>query len=101
MEKKCGSAAICFISFLPDILDSKAEGRNKYLEMLLSVAEKFKKQPYRYTKKDYNLCAVALSCSQLVLTVTISRERFRVLIEVLGLAVSTYVQASLFFMHIS
>ncbi|CAF2096047.1 BnaA05g35030D [Brassica napus] len=48
MEKKCGSAAICFVSFLPDILDSKAEGRNKYLEMLLSVAEKFKRHPYSF-----------------------------------------------------
>ena len=47
MEEKCASAAICFVSFLPDILDSKAEGRNKYLELLLSVAEKFKKSPYR------------------------------------------------------
>nr|GMD30113.1 protein disulfide isomerase-like 2-3 [Ipomoea batatas] len=41
MEEKCGSAALCFVAFLPDILDSKAEGRNKYLEMLLSVAENF------------------------------------------------------------
>jgi protein disulfide-isomerase A6 len=48
MEDKCGSAAICFVSFLPDILDSKAEGRNKYLEMLLSVADKFKKDPYGF-----------------------------------------------------
>ncbi|XP_074365544.1 protein disulfide isomerase-like 2-3 [Apium graveolens] len=48
MEEKCGSAAICFVSFLPDILDSKAEGRNKYLELLLSVAEKFKTKPYSY-----------------------------------------------------
>lgn len=48
LEDKCGSAAICFISFLPDILDSKAEGRNKYLDLLLSVAEKFKKSPYSY-----------------------------------------------------
>lgn len=47
MEEKCGSAAICFVAFLPDILDSKAEGRNKYLEQLLSVAEKFKRNPYR------------------------------------------------------
>ncbi|CAN0914309.1 Protein disulfide-isomerase like 2-2 [Linum grandiflorum] len=47
MEEKCGSAAICFVSFLPDILDSKAEGRNKYLDQLLSVAEKFKRSPYR------------------------------------------------------
>ncbi|PIN09134.1 Thioredoxin/protein disulfide isomerase [Handroanthus impetiginosus] len=48
LEEKCGSAAICFVAFLPDILDSKAEGRNKYLELLLSVAEKFKKSPYSY-----------------------------------------------------
>ncbi|KAJ9176844.1 hypothetical protein P3X46_012116 [Hevea brasiliensis] len=48
LEEKCGSAAICFVAFLPDILDSKAEGRNKYLEQLLSVAEKFKRSPYSY-----------------------------------------------------
>lgn len=48
MEGKCASAAICFVSFLPDILDSKADGRNKYLELLVSVAEKFKRSPYRY-----------------------------------------------------
>ncbi|XP_010913398.1 protein disulfide isomerase-like 2-3 [Elaeis guineensis] len=48
MEEKCASAAICFVAFLPDILDSKAEGRNKYLELLLSVAEKFKRSPYSY-----------------------------------------------------
>ncbi|KAL8140479.1 hypothetical protein V2J09_006500 [Rumex salicifolius] len=48
MEEKCGSAAICFVSFLPDILDSMADGRNKYLDMLLSTAEKFKRQPYSF-----------------------------------------------------
>ncbi|KAG6538945.1 protein disulfide isomerase-like 2-3 [Zingiber officinale] len=48
MEDKCASAAICFVSFLPDILDSKAEGRNKYLDLLLSVAEKFKRSPYSF-----------------------------------------------------
>ncbi|KAK3038904.1 hypothetical protein RJ639_027532 [Escallonia herrerae] len=47
MEEKCGPAAICFVAFLPDILDSMADGRNKYLELLLSVAEKFKRSPYR------------------------------------------------------
>uniref|UniRef100_A0A0E0M1W9 protein disulfide-isomerase n=1 Tax=Oryza punctata TaxID=4537 RepID=A0A0E0M1W9_ORYPU len=31
MEEKCASAAICFVSFLPDILDSKAEGRNNFV----------------------------------------------------------------------
>ncbi|KAK9077383.1 hypothetical protein SSX86_005720 [Deinandra increscens subsp. villosa] len=48
MEEKCGSAAICFVAFFPDILDSKAEGRNRYLDILLSVAEKFKRSPYSY-----------------------------------------------------
>ncbi|KAL2973496.1 hypothetical protein AAZX31_14G048700 [Glycine max] len=48
LEEKCGSAAICFVAFLPDILDSKAEGRNIYLQQLLSVAEKFKRSPYSY-----------------------------------------------------
>jgi len=47
LEEKCGTAAICFVAFLPDILDSKAEGRNRYLQQLLSVAEKFKRSPYR------------------------------------------------------
>ncbi|GJU05057.1 hypothetical protein Tco_1121487 [Tanacetum coccineum] len=28
MEEKCGSAAICFLAFPPNMLDSKAEGRN-------------------------------------------------------------------------
>ncbi|XP_031473210.1 protein disulfide isomerase-like 2-3 [Nymphaea colorata] len=48
MEEKCATSAICFVAFLPDILDSKAEGRNKYIETLLSVAEKFKKHAYSY-----------------------------------------------------
>ncbi|WRX11282.1 Thioredoxin domain - like 3 [Theobroma cacao] len=45
MGEKCGSAAICFVAFLPDILDSKAEGRNKYLEMLFYVWAAAGKQP--------------------------------------------------------
>ena len=47
LDKECGSAAICFVSFLPDILDSKAEGRNKYLTTLRNVAEKYKRNAYR------------------------------------------------------
>ncbi|KAK9151532.1 hypothetical protein Syun_009841 [Stephania yunnanensis] len=52
MEEKCGSAAICFVAFLPDILDSGAEGRKKYLELLLSVAEKFERSPHRHLCMD-------------------------------------------------
>ncbi|CAK9259751.1 unnamed protein product [Sphagnum jensenii] len=48
LENECGSAAICFVTFLPDILDSKKEGRNKYIEVLHTVAEKFKRNAYRY-----------------------------------------------------
>uniref|UniRef100_A0A2P2KR32 protein disulfide-isomerase n=1 Tax=Rhizophora mucronata TaxID=61149 RepID=A0A2P2KR32_RHIMU len=48
MEEECGPAAICFVAFLPDILDSNAEGRNRYIQQLLSVAEKFKRSPYSY-----------------------------------------------------
>ncbi|XP_039160624.1 protein disulfide isomerase-like 2-3 isoform X2 [Eucalyptus grandis] len=48
MEEKCGSAAICFVAFLPDVLDTKAEGRNRYIQMLLSAAEKFKRSPYSF-----------------------------------------------------
>ncbi len=32
---------------MPDILDSKKEGRNKYIEVLHTVAEKFKRNAYR------------------------------------------------------
>ncbi|KAG9150038.1 hypothetical protein Leryth_010098 [Lithospermum erythrorhizon] len=60
MEEKCGSAAICFVAFLPNILDSKADGRNKYIEMLFSVAEKFKRSPYRQEHMNfvYDLCLI-------------------------------------------
>ncbi|MCO5602728.1 hypothetical protein L7F22_056865 [Adiantum nelumboides] len=48
LEKNCEPAAICFVAFLPDILDSKAEGRNKYLDIMKTVAEKFKRSAYGY-----------------------------------------------------
>jgi len=60
MEEKCAPAAICFVAFLPDILDSTAEGRNKYLELLLSVAEKFKRSPYRQ-ELDLINCSIMVS----------------------------------------
>ena len=39
---------LCFIAFLPDILDSKAEGRNKYIAVLKKMAESYKDRPYSY-----------------------------------------------------
>ncbi|KAJ8561318.1 hypothetical protein K7X08_027508 [Anisodus acutangulus] len=46
IEEKCNSAAICFVLFLPDMLDSKAEVRNKFVKML--SAAKFKRISYNY-----------------------------------------------------
>lgn len=42
-----GIAVICFVAFLPDILDSEVEGRNIYIEVSLSVVEKFIRSHYR------------------------------------------------------
>nr|PNR44101.1 hypothetical protein PHYPA_016484 [Physcomitrium patens] len=44
IEKECNFAAICFVSFLPNNLDSKAKGCNKYLTFLQNTAEKYKKK---------------------------------------------------------
>ena len=57
------------MAFLPDILDSKAEGRNKYLQQLLSVAEKFKKSPYRqghiqFFLSPFPICLLLAFCSK-------------------------------------
>lgn len=48
MDEYCAKSTICFATFLPDILDTGAAGRNRYLEMLRSVAEKFKKKSFSY-----------------------------------------------------
>ncbi|KAL6763389.1 thioredoxin-like protein [Haematococcus lacustris] len=55
-EQECvgGGAAgapakqLCFIAFLPDILDSKAAGRKAYLSTLKKLADKFKDRPFSY-----------------------------------------------------
>lgn len=39
----CNEKPLCVISFLPHILDSGAEGRNKYLSVLKELGEKYKK----------------------------------------------------------
>ncbi|CAI5993835.1 unnamed protein product [Closterium sp. NIES-65] len=44
----CTDSTICFVTFLPHILDSGASGRNKYLDTILAVADKFKKNFYKY-----------------------------------------------------
>lgn len=39
---------LCFIAFLPDILDSKAAGRNGYISVLKQLAEKYKGSSFSY-----------------------------------------------------
>lgn len=54
LEKYCTgsddlpSKQLCFIVFLPHILDSRAEGRNRYLAILQKVADHFKERPFGY-----------------------------------------------------
>jgi len=40
--EKADPAQLCFIAFLPDILDSKAEGRNGYVDALKGLAADYK-----------------------------------------------------------
>eukprot|EP00210_Caulerpa_lentillifera_P007336 g7012.t1 len=53
-EKHClGSEShatkqLCLIVFLPHILDSKAKGRNKYLDILKKIAEAYRDRPFSY-----------------------------------------------------
>jgi protein disulfide-isomerase A6 len=40
--EKAQPTQLCFIAFLPDILDSKAEGRNEYINALKGLAADYK-----------------------------------------------------------
>lgn len=42
----CNKMQICFVTFLPHILDSMAAGRNNYIDMLKSFAEKYKQRSF-------------------------------------------------------
>lgn len=43
LTENCNDKPLCVVSFLPHILDSQAEGRNKYLSLLKELGEKYKK----------------------------------------------------------
>eukprot|EP00475_Leptophrys_vorax_P000642 TRINITY_DN10361_c2_g1_i1.p1 TRINITY_DN10361_c2_g1~~TRINITY_DN10361_c2_g1_i1.p1 ORF type:complete len:448 (-),score=40.14 TRINITY_DN10361_c2_g1_i1:43-1386(-) len=45
---QCTDSTICFVTFLPHILDSGADGRNRYLDTLRAVGDKFKRNFYKY-----------------------------------------------------
>eukprot|EP00775_Hariotina_reticulata_P009043 gene9043-9214_t len=46
--EKVDPAQLCYIAFLPNILDSKAEGRNGYIESLKTLANDFKDRKWSY-----------------------------------------------------
>ncbi|KAG2442054.1 hypothetical protein HYH02_009845 [Chlamydomonas schloesseri] len=39
---------LCILAFLPNLLDSKAAGRNRYIKTLKGLAEAYKDKPYSY-----------------------------------------------------
>lgn len=43
-KKTCEDHQLCVVAVLPHILDTGAAGRNSYLEVLLKLAEKYKKK---------------------------------------------------------
>ena len=49
-EEKCGKTAnkICVVMFAPHILDSQAQGRNDYIEVLKDVAGGFRGKPFEF-----------------------------------------------------
>eukprot|EP01147_Barroeca_monosierra_P001326 gene1326-13_t len=42
----CTDHQICFVSFLPDILDTGADGRNALISVQKALAERFKRRPF-------------------------------------------------------
>ena len=44
--EQCSERQLCFVAFLPHILDSMADGRNEYIQILKTVAEKYKQRSF-------------------------------------------------------
>lgn len=42
LADNCNEKPLCIVAFLPDILDTQAEGRNRYLKVLKELGEKYK-----------------------------------------------------------
>jgi len=47
-DEHCAQSSLCVLAFLPNILDSKAKGRNAYIEVVRSVADAYKTRPFTY-----------------------------------------------------
>jgi protein disulfide-isomerase A6 len=46
IEEQCKDVSLCLVAFLPHVLDTGAEGRNAFLDILAAQAKKYKKQGY-------------------------------------------------------
>ncbi|XP_072042131.1 protein disulfide-isomerase A6 homolog [Amphiura filiformis] len=46
IKEQCDERPLCVVSVLPDILDTGAEGRNKYLDMLKDIGDQYKKKSW-------------------------------------------------------
>lgn len=46
LAENCNNKPLCIVSFLPDILDTQAAGRNAYLNVLKELGEKYKKKQW-------------------------------------------------------
>lgn len=46
IREACDEHQICVVAVLPDILDTGAEGRNRYIKMLTDLGEKYKKKSW-------------------------------------------------------
>ncbi len=48
MSEHCMGNQLCFVALLPHILDSKAAGRRKYLDMVKELAKTYRDRPFGY-----------------------------------------------------
>jgi protein disulfide-isomerase A6 len=48
MREQCMGNQLCFVAMLPHILDSKAVGRRKYLDMVKELAKTYRDRPFGY-----------------------------------------------------
>jgi len=50
LKSACEEKTICLVAFLPHILDTGADGRNKYIEILKSVSERHRSLGYLWSE---------------------------------------------------
>ncbi|XP_034017539.1 protein disulfide-isomerase A6 isoform X2 [Thalassophryne amazonica] len=53
LKKTCEDSQLCVIAVLPHILDTGAAGRNDYLQVMMKMAEKYKKKMWGYMWEQF------------------------------------------------